>query len=557
MVPPCCQLTVFILAAFAGGSCALPLPAPSDLRIEHLGGVGAAPVGLEAAGGPLRLWWALPSAPRALVQRAYELQLAQEGGWQASSQTIETSQSEAVPLPAGMDKLQADSAYAVRVRWWATSGPVGPNLEPSQWSQWLNFTTGLPTPEDWGGAAWLAAANSSRGDAASQLRTTFELDAVGSLEKVHLYVGSRGYYKCWINGHSASDHEQGHTTTFEVRTLYDTFVVSPELLQAGTNALGCTIAQGWYGDSSGGAMSDFVHTKSLILKLSLRYRNGTRASVLSSMADKGGRRWMAATGPWVRAKIFKGVSYDARQETPGWTTAEYSTAGSAVPWATAREDATAAPQMVLRSAMTPLIRHTQSFPAVNFTRVPQPDSGATQAEKALVAAAPSYSYLYDFGQNAAAQISIHVPPGALLLDGMTPTQTDAVVTFSLKFAETDQKGEGESGGSPITYVSTLGKIAAGGIDWQAHFTYYGFQFCTLTVSSNDSTVVLPAPTIDTLVSHFTHSDVDHGLSGIEFSRPLLNTIQRMTLYASKSNLLDVPTDCPTVSMITIRSFSRS
>ena len=76
----------------------------------------------------------------------------------------------------------------------------------------------------------------------------------------------------------------------------------------------------------------------------------------------------------------------------------------------------------------------------------------------------------------------------------------------------------------------------------------GFQFCTLTVSTNNTAVsalLLPEPTAQTLVSHFTHSDVDHGHSAISFNLPLLNQIQHMTRAASKSNLMDVPTDCPT------------
>ena len=126
---------------------------------------------------------------------------------------------------------------------------------------------------------------------------------------------------------------------------------------------------------------------------------------------------------------------------------------------------------------------------------------------------------------------------------MAQAEPHATVALSLAFAETRGKG-GESGGSPIKYTSTAARIAKEGIDWTAHFTYLGFQFCTLSISSNGS-ATLPQPTIDTLTSHFTHSDVDHGRSTIIFNNPLLNRIQHMTTCASKSNLLDVPTDCPT------------
>ena len=47
-----------------------------------------------------------------------------------------------------------------------------------------------------------------------------------------------------------------------------------------------------------------------------------------------------------------------------------------------------------------------------------------------------------------------------------------------------------------------------------------------------------------IVSHFAHTDL--GTAGsVDFNLGLLNRIQRMTRYTSFSNLMDVPTDCPT------------
>ena len=92
---------------------------------------------------------------------------------------------------------------------------------------WLNFTTGLPTAADWSGAEWILGDNSTgHPDAASQLRTTFSLprEATEGLQAAQLFVASQGYFKCWINGAAVSDHEQGHATTFEARTLYDRFL---------------------------------------------------------------------------------------------------------------------------------------------------------------------------------------------------------------------------------------------------------------------------------------------------------------------------------------------
>jgi alpha-L-rhamnosidase len=525
---------LWLLCGLSGSALAAQLTPASDLRVEHVGAIGTAPLGIEPASdvSPLRLWWALPSTPRGLAQQAHEIQLAQGAELLHGAGRVESGASEAVPMLAAGD-VAPDSAYAVRVRYWA----AGSAQEPSPWSDWLNFTTGLLAKADWGGAVWLAGDNSTHHpDVASQLRVSFEAQ-LGGLQRAQLFVGSRGYFKCWLNGEPVSDHEQGHTTTFEARTLYDTFPVQP-LLQEGSNGLGCAVARGWYGEGGGmGTINMSDYQRSLILKLSLHYHNGSRSSVVSTSA--GG--WTTASGPYLNARIFSGVEYDARRETSGWTTSSYDESTSAVPWVKAKEDTTVPLDMQLRSAMTPFVRRTQTFRAVNFTKLGRdPEDPAAGGAR----------YLYDFGQNAAAQMSLRIPaPADSRVSAVA--EPDDVVTFALAFAET-RPGSGQGGvanGSPIKFHTTLGRIAKDGVNWTAHFTYNGFQFCTLTVSSNSTdaanavAAALPVPTIDTLVSHFTHSDVDYGRSSIGFNLPLLNQIQHLTRYASKSNLLDVPTDC--------------
>ena len=508
----------------------------TDLRIEHMGAFGAPPLGIEPASdtSPLRLWWALPSTPRGLSQQAREIQVVQGVELVHSTGRVESDASEAVPLLAARN-VDPDTAYAVRVRYWAT----GSTEEPSPWSNWLNFTTGLFTKADWSGAIWLAGDSSTQHqDVASQLRVSFDAQ-LDDLQRAQLFVGSRGYFKCWLNGEPVSDHEQGHTTTFEARTLYDTFPVH-SLLQEGSNGLGCAVARGWYGEGGGmGTMNLSNYQRSLILKLSLHYHNGSHTSVISRAT--GG--WTTSSGPYLNARIFSGVEYDARRETPGWTTSSYDESTSAVLWIKAKEDTTVPPDMQLRSAMTPFIRHTQTFTAVNFTQLPHdPEIAAGE-------------WLYDFGQNAAAQISLRIPARANSRTTTVSDPDDQVVTFALAFAET-RPGSGQGGeahGSPVKYHTTMGRIARDGVNWTSHFTYDGFQFCTLTISSNSTgtsaSAALPTPTIETLVSHFTHSDVDHDRSSISFNLPLLNQIQHMTRYASKSNLLDVPTDCKLLRLL--------
>ena len=84
----------------------------------------------------------LPTAPRALTQQAYETELAMEGAViEASAGRVESGQSEAVPLLP----VEPDTGYGVRVRYWASRSTADGTVQPSGWSSWLNFTTGLPS----------------------------------------------------------------------------------------------------------------------------------------------------------------------------------------------------------------------------------------------------------------------------------------------------------------------------------------------------------------------------------------------------------------------------
>ena len=68
-------------------------------------------------------------------------------------------------------------------------------------------------------------------------------------------------------------------------------------------------------------------------------------------------------------------------------------------------------------------------------------------------------------------------------------------------------------------------------------SYFGFRYIQLEgFPGND-------PGEDALTAHFIHSDLDQ-TGEFSSSLPLLNSIQHATRYASLSNLMDIPTDCP-------------
>jgi hypothetical protein len=42
--------------------------------------------------------------------------------------------------------------------------------------------------------------------------------------------------------------------------------------------------------------------------------------------------WLETPGPVVYADNYNGMTYDARLETPGWTTSEYNITDAAIHW---------------------------------------------------------------------------------------------------------------------------------------------------------------------------------------------------------------------------------
>jgi alpha-L-rhamnosidase len=93
------------------------------------------------------------------------------------------------------------------------------------------------------------------------------------------------------------------------------------------------------------------------------------------------------------------------------------------------------------------------------------------------------------------------------------------------------------------------------MQFEPDFSYGGFRYSLLTFTCGENDIrdiaasdvaaaVNPTIVPGMIVSHFTHTDLGH-TGTVDFNLDLLNRIQRMTRYTSFSNLMDMPTDCPT------------
>lgn len=487
-------------------------PAPAGLtvqglRCEYL----VDPLGIDVL--QPRLSWVLQSALRGQRQSAYQILVASSAQrlsrnkgdlWDSGKVLSDRS----IQVPYGGKPMQSGLTCYWKVRAWDKDGRPGRYSAPATWEMGLLHKT------DWQGR-WIgyaappseaAVALKSSASPAPLLRRSF--DVRGKVRQARAYVCGLGYFELHLNGRKVGDHQldPGYTR-YDRRDLYVTFDVTP-YLKAGRNAVGAMLGTGWY-DNSMLAAWDFEKAPwrarpKLLLNLRLDYEDG-RTTIISS--DGG---WKASTGPILYDNIYGGETYDARLEKVGWDTAGYNDAD----WQPVQT--MGAPGGALTAQEMPPIRVMQVLKPVKLT---EPKPGV---------------YIFDMGQNFAGvpELSVQGPAGArvqmvcaekLHADGtLDAGNIDAFVKRRdpAQVFQTD------------TYI-----LKGNGREvWRPRFSYNGFQYVEVTGFPGQ-------PTLDSvrgLVQHSAFRPAGH----FECSNPLLNAIQRNTLWSYISNFQGIPTDCP-------------
>ena len=307
-----------------------------------------------------------------------------------------------------------------------------------------------------------------------------------------------GYGKTWLNGALTDDHELGTFTTFQQRTLYDVVDVTP-LVKAGCNAIGVMTGHGWFSQPK-------VHAgpRQFRLLLVLTAADGTTTHLASSNAG-GSLVFAAAAGPVVADDIYLGETYDARvaASMAGWAACGFSPAPAWAPTEAPGESPATFGSVI--SAHGVHIRTDRTYSALAIT---SPLPGV---------------YVIDFGQNMAGQSEITVED--------CPQGTN-ITLFHNEILNEDGTVNRNLAPMVGTYI-----CAGTGVEtYRTHFTYYGFRY----VQVNGWPGV---PGEEAVAAHFVHSAVPQS-GGFSSSNAMLNAVQHATRFASWSNLMDVPTDCP-------------
>jgi alpha-L-rhamnosidase len=366
------------------------------------------------------------------------------------------------------------------------SGWSDPSFNDDNWKQATTITSGAHTEL---GRPWPA-------DSVNVLRQVFSV--AKPVKSARLYATALGAYRFRVNGQRVGDQILSPGwTDFRERVVYQTYDLT-SMIHAGKNAIGATLAPGWY------------TTPLQWLRQPYNYGNtppALRAQLRLEFAD-GSVQWVITDGSWrahpspvLKAEIYDGEDYDARQELKGWDTATMTTDG----WKPVDVIEPLEPRIIPQSFQP--IREDRTLTAVKITT---PSPGVT---------------VYDFGQNLAGVVRIKV-------------QGKAGTEVRLRFAEV-LKADGS------IYTENLRSAKAtdhyilkgSGVEtFEPEFTFHGFRYVELTGLPQKGN----ASMVQAIAFH-TAAPFDVQLvTGSSMINKLWSNIE----WGQRSNFVGVPTDCP-------------
>ena len=202
-----------------------------------------------------------------------------------------------------------------------------------------------------------------------------------------------GVYNLFLNGKKVGDFwfAPGDSQYRETMS-YQAYDVTG-LLKAGPNALGASLASGWYTGYQTYTVSNynfFGDYEALLARLVVTYEDGSKEIFISDPAT-----WKAfKDGPIRNGSFFQGERYDASKEAAiaGWTEAGYDDSAWAEAERIERRDWI---DFDLVARYDEVVRHRETLTAKNLMPVHSADG---------------HTYIYNMGVNMVGVPSVTIPP---------------------------------------------------------------------------------------------------------------------------------------------------
>lgn len=488
----------FIVLAFSISICWAQKPSIHNLKCDYLKN----PIGIDNV-HPRFMWQIEDSNPN-ISQLAYQIIVGTDSldvlqGKGNSWQTAKVNLSNNLEVYQGK-QLQPFTKYYWRVASWL-------NTNKSFISTISSFETGMLSETNWKGF-WIGDGEDIHLKPAPYFRKLFTAEK--KIKSARAYISAAGLYELYINGNKVGNHRLDPAyTRFDRRTLYVTYDVTKNL-QAGKNAIGVILGNGWYNFQSK-AVWDYERAPwrnrpAFCLDLRITYEDGSIETISSD------ETWKTSLGPIVFNSIYTGEHYDARLEQPGWNTVNFDDSK----WKNVIYRK-APGEYISAQSMQP-IRNVQEIKPVSMQRIN--DS----------------TYVYNLGRNIAGvtQVTldgdsgtiVHVIHAEFLDKNGYPDQSNVDYFLSKDTWSYDPFG------TDIYILNGKGPEI-----FMPRFDYKGFQYIEVKA---DRPISLKK---ENLVAYFMHSDVAN-IGNIDCSNNLLNKIYAATNASYLSNLFGYPTDCP-------------
>ena len=372
-----------------------------------------------------------------------------------------------------------------RVRLWDE------NDKPGEWSEAF-FEMGLLEKTDWT-ARWIT------GNYTPRKKNRYPVDCFRKVFAVkkdvrwaRLYITACGLYEAKLNGNKVGSFclTPGHTD-YRKRVQYQTYDVTG-LLKPGENELTVQLADGWYRGSCGawGLTNQYGTETKLLCQLEVEYESGLRETV----ATNGSWQW-SNDGSIRFADNKDGEIVEAFR----------------TPFYRGKAKETSHPVLPTASNNVPVTEHERFHPTITT--------------------APNGRKLLDFGQNLAGYVAftVNARVGQRML-WRFGEMLDADGNLTLKNIQC----VGKKKTSPLQQIDyTCGE---GRNEYKTTFAVFGFRYAEV-----ETDVELLPENIEAIAVYSDMAETGR----FESSNELLNRFVDATRWSTKSNSLDIPTDCPT------------
>jgi hypothetical protein len=516
-------------------------------------------------------------------QAAYRLRLFAASSLVWDSGLVTSSQTTQVSY-AG-PPLQHDQDYA----WLVEVTPTGARAVNSSLAV---FGTGLDSRAWATGGQWIGGCTG--GQASPQLRTSFSLSAQ-PITRAKAYVTGLGVYTLHLNGGRVGGGRDvltpGWSTVPTARVLANAYDVAASLVPGQENVVGVRLGQGKYGYVGEFCPSGDATCYAALVHLSIT--QGSNTTVIATDPAS----WTCAPSPITFNSLFGGETFNASVDQPGWDapgfrpTAPWVQAPARSPVVALVSPAPAPIRVMANVTPTDIFAFNTTQPVVSggrfvmgsppniywvkdnsgtknlvvtcspcaaadacgtYVQVSQSyiDSLADGANFtcAMLPATVKTTWIADLGRNMAGFCTFTLPPAA----------PGSVVSFVHgEIRGPDGSVENTFGASAPPRQCPIGQINCadqldqyvfgpdgmqGSHTFTPSLTFHGFRYVAIWNWPSGAA----APTPAGITCHQTYTDMaDGGSLSFNSSLAVLNSVQAAIVQTQKSNVLGMPSDCPT------------